>query len=363
MPAPPSEPQPRSAELMRPRPLKHLLPFVEAGAMAGVDVDELLAPLGVTRHALRDPTTRLPYYQLQWLCEQIILRSGDPEIGLRAAERADFAKLEVFGHLIQHFVQLSPSLLSVIELLLSFWTRVCGTALATLSVSDERVVIRVLPTVAPPPEVYDGCAGACCQLIQQLGGASLRPLEVRLPRPRPAHPERFEQFFSAPVVFDSAQLELVYARAALSGRASDVEQLSADAHSRREGVLPAGVDKLAQQVYARVLAALAEGVPSLSQLARKLGVSARTLRRRLQEARTGYAELVDQARRQRALALASRAELDVTQLAQLTGFADGSAFARAFRRWTGEPPSAFMQRARGRQRAGPNQVASASRRP
>jgi AraC-like DNA-binding protein len=351
MPAPSSEPQTRSAELMRLRPLKHLLPFVEAGAMAGVDVDELLAPLGVTRHALRDPTTRLPYYQLQWLCEQLILRSGDPEIGLRAAERADFANLDMLGHLVQHFVQLSPSLLSVIELLLSFWTRVCGTALASLTLTDERVVIRVVPTIAPPPEVYDGCAGACCQLIQQLGGANLRPLEVRLPRPRPARPERFEQFFSAPVVFDSPQLELVYARAALGTRPSDVGRLSTGTDVPRESALAAGVDKLAQQVYARVLAALAEGVPSLSQLARKLGVSARTLRRRLQEARTGYAELVDQARRQRALALASRAELDVTQLAQLTGFADGSAFARAFRRWTGEPPSSFMQRARERAQA------------
>jgi AraC-like DNA-binding protein len=349
--APPPEPQPRSAELMQLRPLKHVLPFVEAGATAGVDVDELLALLGVTRRALRDPTTRLPYYQLQWLCEQLILRSGDPEIGLRAAERADFAKLEMLGHLIQHFAQLSPSLLNVVELLLRFWTRVCGTAHTSLTVADGRVVIRVVPAVVPPAEVYDGCAGACCQLIQQLGGASVRPLEVRLPRPSPARPERFEQFFGAPVVFGSEYLELVYARAALSGSASDVGQLLAGVRSPGEAMLPASVDRLAQQVYARVLAALADGVPSLSQLARKLGVSARTLRRRLQEARTGYGELVDQARRQRALALASRAELDVTQLAQLTGFADGSAFARAFRRWTGERPSAFMQRARERGRA------------
>ena len=49
-----------------------------------------------------------------------------------------------------------------------------------------------------------------------------------------------------------------------------------------------------------------------------------------------------------AATLASRAELDVGRLAELTGFTDASAFARAFRRWTGERPRAFMRRVRER---------------
>jgi AraC-like DNA-binding protein len=50
------------------------------------------------------------------------------------------------------------------------------------------------------------------------------------------------------------------------------------------------------------------------------------------------------------LTLASRAELDVGRLAELTGFADASTFARAFRRWTGAGPREFMQRARDKAR-------------
>jgi AraC-like DNA-binding protein len=100
-----------------------------------------------------------------------------------------------------------------------------------------------------------------------------------------------------------------------------------------------------------VLARLAEGVPRLPSVARKLGLSTRTLRRRLSQVRSSYAELVDETRRERALALASRAELDVASLAELTGFSDASAFARAFRRWTGEPPRDFMRKVKSRSSA------------
>jgi AraC-like DNA-binding protein len=348
--APPAPP-PDATEWHRPRRVQYVLPFAEAAELAGVELDALLAAIGLTRERLRDPAALAPYYQLHWLCEQLIDASGDPEIGLRAAERADFTQLEFAGHVVRHFIQVAPSLLHVLELLARFWTLVSRTAHTTLRVVDGRVVIRIVPTLAAPDELYDAAAGACCRLIEKLGGPSVRPLEVRLPRPRPQHPERFEHFFRARVAFDSDALELHYEAPAFSTDASEVAHaLSAEA------VAPprSDPDSLAQQVRTRVLDALADGVPSLPELARKLGVSARTLRRRLGEARTGYSELVDQARRQRALALATRAELDVDGLAQLTGFADGSAFARAFRRWTGEAPSAYMQRARKRARTQPS---------
>jgi AraC-like DNA-binding protein len=341
--------------MLRPRLVKHLRPFIELADLEGGDVDGLLGALGLSRRDLRNPSTRRPYYQLQWLTEQLIAECADPEVGLRAAERTQFARDDVLGHLIRHFIQVSSDLLAVLDLLARFWTGVSETTHTTVTVEPggaqhgdgDVVVIRIVPTVQPPPEVYDSVAGASCLLIQTLGGAQLRPIEVRLPRPRPARPERYEQFFAAPVVFEAAQLELRYAHAALRAPASEHGLPDDDAHVP---VASTSLGALAAQIRVRVLATLAEGAPRLPIMARKLGVSARTLRRRLSEVRTSYAELVDEARRERALSLASRAELDVARLAELTGFADASTFARAFRRWTGQGPREFMQQVREKAR-------------
>jgi AraC-like DNA-binding protein len=322
-----------------------MLPFLELADLAGGDVDGLLAALGLSRRALRSLSTRLPYYQLHWMIEQLIALCDDPEVGLRAAERTPLARLDVFGNLIRHFIPVSPDLLTVLQLLANFWTHICGTARMTLHVDAGVVTITIVPTVKLPPELYDSAAGACCLLIQTLGGAGVRPTQVRLPRPRPSRPQRYEQFFGAPVAFELAELQLVYPHAALRSPASGAALPEATPLS---ALLAPSANALAAQIRTHVLALLAEGVPKLPSVARKLGLSARTLRRRLSQARSSYAELVDEARRERALALANRAELDVGRLAELTGFADASAFARAFRRWTGERPRAFMRRVRER---------------
>jgi AraC-like DNA-binding protein len=341
----PPAPSAASPDWLKSYLVKPVQPFIELADLAGGDVDGLLATLGLSRRALRSLSTRLPYYQLHWLTEQLIAQCADPEVGLRAAERASLARLDMFGNLIRHFIPVSPDLFTVLQLLAHFWTHVCGTARATLRADGDLATITIVPTIEPPPELYDGTAGACCLLIQTLGGAGLRPVAVRLPRPHPTRPQRYEQFFGAPVQFEAARLELVYAHAALRSPASEEALPDATPFSL---LISPSASALVSQIRSHVLALLAEGVPKLPSVARKLGLSARTLRRRLSQARSSYAELVDEARRERALALASRAELDVGRLAELTGFADASAFARAFRRWTGERPRAFMRRVRER---------------
>jgi AraC-like DNA-binding protein len=103
--------------------------------------------------------------------------------------------------------------------------------------------------------------------------------------------------------------------------------------------------------YERVCKLVAQDLASddlaIERIAQRCGVAERTLRRRLAEAGTSYRELVDDIRRDRALLLLDHG-LSITELAQQLGFSDATAFARAFRRWTGETPEAY-RRARVRQ--------------
>jgi len=84
-----------------------------------------------------------------------------------------------------------------------------------------------------------------------------------------------------------------------------------------------------------------EEMPGFDELTRLLGMSARTLRRRLEKEGTSYQRIKDVARRDAAIALLSREGLTVSEVAERVGFSDPSAFHRSFKKWTGQSPGSY----------------------
>jgi AraC-like DNA-binding protein len=88
----------------------------------------------------------------------------------------------------------------------------------------------------------------------------------------------------------------------------------------------------------RELLPLPEGFRSLEDIAQQIGVSPRTLKRRLADGGTSYSELLDEQRQERALLLLRDESLSREQIAERLGYSDAANFTRAFRRWTGKTP-------------------------
>ncbi len=84
-----------------------------------------------------------------------------------------------------------------------------------------------------------------------------------------------------------------------------------------------------------------EKMPSFEELISLLGMSARTLRRRLEKEDTSYQRIKDNARRDVAISLLSRDGMTVSEVAELVGFSDPSAFHRSFKKWTGQSPGSY----------------------
>lgn len=80
--------------------------------------------------------------------------------------------------------------------------------------------------------------------------------------------------------------------------------------------------------------------PDLSQAARTLGLSDRTLKRRLQDEGTSYRILLAEVRGRQANELLGDRTLSLTQIAERMGFSDLSSFSQAYKRWFGVAPSA-----------------------
>lgn len=113
-----------------------------------------------------------------------------------------------------------------------------------------------------------------------------------------------------------------------------------------------------ERVRASVEASLLES-QEIAMVARQLGLTPRTLQRRLAAEQSSFNDILDSARRARAGHLLSQSRMSMTDVALELGFADASAFGRAHKRWTGESPRQVRRTAPAEAKAAPKKRHSA----
>ena len=106
-----------------------------------------------------------------------------------------------------------------------------------------------------------------------------------------------------------------------------------------------------------IVSNLDSGCGSLGHVARLVGLSERTLQRRLNRCGCCFAELVEAVRLTRAEALLGDAGMSLVEVALSLGYSDQTAFCRAFKRWTSLTPGVYRRRGIG----GGNQPSAAAR--
>lgn len=174
--------------------------------------------------------------------------------------------------------------------------------------------------------------------------------EVRLSRPAPARPTRHAELLGAPVAFGHAVAALRVAPGAWSAPmpSSDPALQATLRQIAARLDLGAAADDLELAVRARLRTLLPEGRGDAAQVARSLGLSERTLQRRMREAGRTFREVLEAFREAEAERLIGAGRLPLGEIALQLGFSDQTAWNRAFRRWKGMSPTDWAQA-----RAGP----------
>ena len=89
----------------------------------------------------------------------------------------------------------------------------------------------------------------------------------------------------------------------------------------------------------RILISAQRTIPALPTMARLLGTTPRTLHRRLVEEGTSFRAILDEVRHLLAVEHLRARQFSLKEIAYLLGYSDLANFRRAFKRWTGAPPS------------------------
>lgn len=197
-------------------------------------------------------------------------------------------------------------------------------------------------------ELANECAlAAVLSFLRQIADSKVTPAAVSFRHQPPASTEHHRAFFDCPVRFGDRVNALHLGAGTLQAptRLGD-EGLSAFILATLDDLKEEKTQRgLPAQVFSTVADSLPDGRPTKSLVARRLGMSERTLHRRLAEHGETFQSIASRAQREVAESLLTGGNSSIVEVAFLTGFSDQSAFTRAFKGWTGQTPLTFRESA------------------
>ncbi|HET6984483.1 MAG TPA: helix-turn-helix domain-containing protein, partial [Myxococcaceae bacterium] len=207
--------------------------------------------------------------------------------------------------------------------------------------ATSRVRYRLAPVLLATQHAPEAILVSLTAFLRGVVGPDFVPTLVRLPYPATARTPALAKFFGTEVRHDAGELSLEFATEVLDRPLPGSDPVLA-AYLRRQ------VQEVVQQIKApnsvsqecarRIAERLGAGEPSQGSIAKQMGMSERTLQRRLQTEGATFNELLEQARRTIACSYLADRKLAAYEVSFLLGYAEPSTFFRAFKRWTGKTP-------------------------
>ncbi len=308
---------------------------------AGVPVAPLLKRVGLTPELIAEPEERLSVRSQIALLEEAAIALKDDRIGFTLARDFDLREIGLLYYVMASSQTLGDALRRIAR-----YSKVTNEALVFGYREGNRLIINLSYSGVPrhsDRHQIEFCMFAALRICRVLTGQNLVPQHFSFFHHRSEGASEMARFVGTKVEFgadtdefalniDARGLPLIhsdhylndlllkYCEAALAGRRGDMSQFRTRVENAISSLLPHG----------RVL---------VEDVARSLGMSERTLARKLSDEGLNFTEILQQLRRDLAVRYLDDRKLHVSKIAWLLGFHEVSAFTHAFKRWTGKTPS------------------------
>ncbi|WP_025885503.1 AraC family transcriptional regulator [Asaia prunellae] len=189
-----------------------------------------------------------------------------------------------------------------------------------------------------------------CSVIRAIMGAAWRPLDIHFEHRRGLSAKTLEAYFGVTPRFGKSSNSIVFSRIDLDHAAYEGSRTIDSSRSIKflerhltDLMIESEPDDIVEKVVSIIDRYLGESRPTLSNVARDLGLSVRTLQRELSVRTISFGKILRQCRLKRGHALLERGELSLDEIASDLGYSDSTAFSRAFRQWTNVTPRRFVR--------------------
>lgn len=308
----------------------------------GLDTAALLASTGLTADELADPFGAVPNEVFAQVWSAAFAQRPEPTLPTAAGFAVPFSAFGILDHLVATAATVGEGL-HMLNLFL--WLVSSNMTLRFTHDDGDWVWVENAP---PEPARFITeqwtLALIAGRFREQIAGFGFT--EVRLSLAAEGSVDPFVDLWGVPVRLGSGADGLRLADGVWQARNEAanplLQQTLRDVAARVE-IRQFEEAPLIYTIRARLPEALESGTFSVDDIAATLGLSKRTLQRRLSELDISFKELLDLYRQEQALLMLQRGERDMGSIAYDLGYSEQSSFNRAFVRWTGLAPSAWLR--------------------
>jgi AraC-like DNA-binding protein len=317
--------------------------LLEALETVGVPRVRVLSVAQLEAEQLEIADLRVPCSVIYRLCELALDVTGNPAFGLHWAEKLNGDTFNPISHLLAH----ATTLRQAFDSLTQFRRLLTDELTYELVESDSLVFVRCVPSVSASLRTRRLTAEMLLTSVLRLlrsFSVHARPVRVSFDYPAPSYRGEYSRVFEGAECFDQPFSEIVFDRALMNAVSPHKDE---DVHSALRSIAEQRVLQLTHRVpySVRVRDYLVQHQPSgraeMPTVARSLGMSVRSLRRRMDAEGQTFSSVVNEAQSIVAKNLLRNTPRTIQEIAYELGFADTSSFHRAFRRWTGTTPLVY----------------------
>lgn len=318
---------------------------IVAAAGDAVDGGAILRGAGIDPDGPWDPKAMIPAATYYDMLERIAAQTDVTDLPVRTGASMRLDEYGALGLAFKAATTLGASYARV-ERYARLWTTVVGYELRP----DPRGTLFILHR---PGErrlgmrlSNEATLASAISIARQVSPVPVTPLEVLIRHSAPKSVTAHEDWFGCPVRFGADLDAILFSRETLAqpnilGDVGISRYLVS--HLDKELSEVADEAPLIAETKDAIAQALSEGAPKMPDIARGLGLSARSFHRRLSEHGMSFQTLTEATRRELAEGLLRDERHSLAEIAFLTGFAEQSSFTRAFKRWVGQTPASYRK--------------------
>ena len=274
--------------------------------------------------------------------------AGDENFGLHFGK--DLAANYLRGNILINLMANSATIGNAMKIFCKYHLLMEDAVLPKMAMDENAVTLRwelFIPGVAIPRQHAESLLCASTEILRAVSENRLYPKAVSFSHQPPDDIREHQAIFRTRLLFDQPENALTISREnfdrpiLLSRRELfDTLEPLAEKYLNRMYFPGSWADKVRQEVHAL----LSRGeVPDIETVAVNLASGSRTLQMKLRKEETTFTQLLDQLRKETALAYLNDPEISICDIALLLGFSEQSAFNHAFRRWTGTTPGRYKK--------------------